>query len=427
MKKILLRTVCFVLVAVFAAVLSGCGKDEDLPAFEAFVCGRVFDGEDVTSCGIIIENADTHEKKFDVTDYFGRFDIRLKKGEYTLTFLKDSQFTPEKLEVRVESEASLNLPDIRLTKLFDLSAYGYYSADLHQHSIYSDGKNTPLDMYLYNAAMGYGFAALSDHDSVDGNGEFISAAERTGAVAVIGGVEISSSDKGHINALGTANTYNSKFASADDVKASIARAKSDGAYVQINHPARGGGKGFAYIDDLPEFGFDGYELWNGRNAPSPLSGTNLQAKNIWFDNLNNGFYIPATAGSDNHGFAEQNVGMPRTYVRASDTTVEGFMQAIKAGRSFLSNGPVIIAETEGKSYGETVSPGEKEFLLKARYNAVIGKVNVLVNGETVLSFDAEGMSFTRNEALTLEAGDYVVTEIIAPDGGYALSNPIFCA
>lgn len=429
MRKKILRIVClFLLTVVAAAAFCGCaGNAGEETDFYARVRGRVFEGDDFIGCGIVIENKADGEKRFEITDCFGRFDISLGKGEYKLTFVKDSQYLPATYEVIVEKDSELSLPDIRLEKSFDLASLGYHTAELHQHSTYSDGKNEPSDMYLYNHVSAVGFAALSDHNSVSGNGEFVASGEVLGSTVTIGGVEISSSDKGHINALGTTTAYNSVFGSADDVKAVVAQAKADGAYVQINHPARGGGKGFAYIDRLPEFGFDGYELWNGRNAPSPLSGTNLAAKQIWFDYLDKGFYIPATAGADNHGFAEQNVDMPRTYVYTSDTSASGYIDAIKAGHSFLSNGPVIDARISGVSYGDSVAPGEKRLEIKAFGNAVIGKIDVLVNGISALSFDADGMRFDRSETLTLEAGDYVVMEITSPGGGYAITNPIFCA
>lgn len=423
MIKKIFRIICALLAtAVAVTAFVGC-KDDDI---YAQIGGRVFDGDGATCCGILIENIHKSEKSYVISDADGTFDLRLEKGNYFLTFVKDSQYIPQTAEVIVERTSSLKLTDVRLNKVFDLESLGYYSADLHQHSVYSDGKNSPSDMYRYNSAIGLGFAALSDHNSVSGNAEFNAAGENSEYPVTIGGIEISSSDKGHINALGTTNTYDSDFKSADDVKAVIAQAKADGAYVQINHPMRSGGKGFAYIESLPEFGFDGYELWNGRNAPSPLSGTNLEAKEIWFEYLDKGFYIPATAGSDNHGYAEQNLGMPRTYVYTSLTSAEGFINAIKSGHSFLSNGPVIAAEIDGVSYGETVASGEKILSLKTFYNAEIGTVNVLVNGKKSLSYESDDMAFTHSENLTLSSGDYVVLEVISPDGGYALTNPIFC-
>ena len=415
------KAVIIILAAIFILTAAGCGGSETAAAK---VTGRVLDGETGCVCGIEIENTQTSEKDFALTDENGAFDLRLGEGEYRLTFVKDSQYLAVEREVRVENGAAVTMADVRLTRLFTLADFGYRIAELHQHSVYSDGSKTPSDMRLYDVAMGMDFAALTDHDSVSGNAEFTSGG--TDRPVTIGGVEISSGDKGHINALGTTNTYDSNFRSADDVKAVIAQAKADGAYVQINHPARSGGKGFAYIDDLPDFGFDGYELWNGRNAPSPLSGTNLKAKQIWLDYLAEGFYIPATAGSDNHGYDVQNVGMPRTYARSAGESADDVISAIKAGHSFLSDGPVIFAEIDGKSYGETVAPGEKTLSLTAFHNSAIGKVNVLVSGGIALTYDVGSLHCSRLENITLAAGDYVILEIISADGGYAITNPIFC-
>lgn len=53
-------------------------------------------------------------------------------------------------------------------------------ADLHFHSIYSDGKETPTAMAERAAAAGIELAALTDHDSMEGVDEFLSACSRLG-------------------------------------------------------------------------------------------------------------------------------------------------------------------------------------------------------------------------------------------------------
>ncbi len=61
--------------------------------------------------------------------------------------------------------------------------------DFHLHSTYSDGLLSPPDLVDRLAAEEVGFAALTDHDSVEGLDAFAEAAERRG-IAVISGVEI---------------------------------------------------------------------------------------------------------------------------------------------------------------------------------------------------------------------------------------------
>ena len=102
------------------------------------------------------------------------------------------------------------------------------------------------------------------------------------------------------------------------------------------------------------------------------------------------------------------------------------MAALKGGHSFLSNGPVVLADINGTSYGDAVAPGAYTLRTEVLYNAAVGTVRVIVNGEVFSESENGENSCTSETELTLKAGDYVVIETESPDGGYAITNPIFC-
>ena len=62
--------------------------------------------------------------------------------------------------------------------------------DLHLHSKYSDGLNTPAELVRMAAAKGLAAISLTDHDSLDGVNEAISAGGETG-LEIMSGVELS--------------------------------------------------------------------------------------------------------------------------------------------------------------------------------------------------------------------------------------------
>ena len=68
-------------------------------------------------------------------------------------------------------------------------------ADLHFHSTFSDGVESPAALVVRAVAAGLSVAALTDHDAVHGIPEFVEAAAGTGLVAV-GGAELSVEDGG---------------------------------------------------------------------------------------------------------------------------------------------------------------------------------------------------------------------------------------
>ncbi|HYN42436.1 MAG TPA: PHP domain-containing protein, partial [Thermoanaerobaculia bacterium] len=68
-------------------------------------------------------------------------------------------------------------------------------ADLHFHSTFSDGVESPAELVLRAVAAGLSVAALTDHDAVHGIPAFEAAAAGTGLVAA-GGAELSVDDGG---------------------------------------------------------------------------------------------------------------------------------------------------------------------------------------------------------------------------------------
>lgn len=76
------------------------------------------------------------------------------------------------------------------------------SIDLHTHSYYSDGSDSPEEIVQKGAALGLRAIALTDHDNTDGVKEFMKAGQSAGILA-IPGVEISASYLGRdIHILG---------------------------------------------------------------------------------------------------------------------------------------------------------------------------------------------------------------------------------
>jgi predicted metal-dependent phosphoesterase TrpH len=74
--------------------------------------------------------------------------------------------------------------------------------DLHTHSIYSDGSNTPAELVTMAVERGLSALALTDHDSVGGIPELLSAAE-TVPLEPVAGIELSAEcRRGTMHVLG---------------------------------------------------------------------------------------------------------------------------------------------------------------------------------------------------------------------------------
>lgn len=393
---------------------------------------------------VLLTDLDQNTRTTHFTDLSGRFELQLPKGNYLLTLLRDATWERMDIPLTITSRIPKELGELELKQLYDIRSLGWYSGDLHQHSINSDGSDTPLDVLFADVAMGADFGFITDHNSVDGVREYTAFPEVDNGPSpflAMGGVEVTTPEKGHFNVLNTDSVYAHELNSAEGFAASVQSAKGGERFVQINHPSRRDILGFAY----PElYGlFDGMEVWNGKDLP-PLYATNLNAKEEWYALLNSGLRLTATASSDVHSVAGNALhhqldeltrawytrgtfaAMPRTYLQLDQLTPQGIIGALKAGRAFLSNGPMVLAAVDGITYGGTVPPGKKALHYEAMNNEELTVLRLVLNGEVMEERPLEGMAVQGSFDVALQPGDFIVLEAEAVNLGYALTNPIYC-
>lgn len=112
--------------------------------------------------------------------------------------------------------------------------------------------------------------------------------------------------------------------------------------------------------------------------------------------LNCGLKIAAGAGSAT-GVKEVPVGYNRSYVRCSpQDRLEGFLQAWKEGKNFVTNGPMLFLRTRNELQpGDSLLvSGEKKSItlnINAISDSPLQTVEVVVNGQIVKSFPIDGI------------------------------------
>lgn len=305
------------------------------------------------------------------------------------------------------------------------------------------------------------------------------------------GVELTT-EFGHYNSLGTGltlETYDLKlteFERASSDKLTYAREKIKyiadcirriGGIAQMNHPYSSTTmgvmnwieKGDWEVFDL----FDTVEVWNGYFVPPDgiwdtqnAMNQNYSTKLLWYELLNgmkDGHSFHAiTGGTDNHDIsspvsgtshekytsseptdlesyyyywvntAKYN-GMPTTYVylNGAEVNAENVAECIRDGHSFVSDGPVVICDIDGKTYGEKVAiPADGTLTLNTDVwnRDGISEIRIVVNGETVetIRVDEGTTEYTQPVTLTgeWESLDWILVEVLGPLGQYAVTNPI---
>ncbi|HEY3061717.1 MAG TPA: CehA/McbA family metallohydrolase [Chloroflexota bacterium] len=121
--------------------------------------------------------------------------------------------------------------------------------------------------------------------------------------------------------------------------------------------------------------------------------------------LNTGYRLPLVGGTDkmSSGVA---VGQYRTYVyipQDEDFTYSSWCQGLKAGRTFLSGGPLLELSVEGAQIGDTVSlpaaGGTVEVSTTARSTIPIHTLQIVQNGQVVAQTDSDSPAGSRSLTL----------------------------
>jgi Tol biopolymer transport system component len=115
------------------------------------------------------------------------------------------------------------------------------------------------------------------------------------------------------------------------------------------------------------------------------------SQHVWYKLLNSGLRIPAAAGTDamaNYASLRGPVGLNRVYVKAEGLLdAEIFQTKLKAGKSFVTNGPIVGLKVENTSPGESITIQPKGQRLSysgfVRSNVPMDHIEVVWNGEVI--------------------------------------------
>lgn len=156
---------------------------------------------------------------------------------------------------------------------------------------------------------------------------------------------------------------------------------------------------------------------------------------LYYDFLNMGFKMTASAGADTpYG---GTIGAVRVYAQpipAKEFNPDLWFDALKAGRTFVTNGPMLELSVEGKRMGETVELSRPQQLaVRATARGYAGgsaprSLRIVRWGETALEVDSTDNQQTQLEIDgSVDSGDgcWIAVHAIGHDGSEAHSTPVY--
>jgi hypothetical protein len=125
----------------------------------------------------------------------------------------------------------------------------------------------------------------------------------------------------------------------------------------------------------------------------------------WYRFLNLGYRLPIVAGTDKMS-AEIPIGAVRSYTHLltdEPLTFESWAAAVRAGRTFVTSGPILELSVEGHEPGDVISlrsSARLEVDVRARAaQAVLSDLELVVNGRVVAATSSPGAAGAAELAL----------------------------
>jgi TolB protein len=345
------------------------------------------------------------ETFFHATD---RFQIEVPAGECTIEAVKGFEHDPASETLRLQPGQIVHL-DLVLRRTIDMQSLGWRSGDVHMHPnhVHYGTYMTMTDCLLYAQAEDLCVANLlissaqSPHvfDTeyfTGGKPESVSTDETM--LVVQQEFRNTSAMYGHMPLLGITKLVEPFFTGEPNSEHwedyppnyTIARAAKDqGGAVCYTHPAN--------APDIPvgphlarEFPID---LALGVVDALDVLGNGDEVGACWmyYRVLNCGLRCTASSGSDSRMDVLRHAvsGGGKVYVKSDGPlTYPKWVAAYKAGRTFVTNGPMLFLDVDGKQPGAELhlgGPSEVQVTARATSYIPMSSIEIVVNGEVVAS------------------------------------------
>jgi len=362
----------------------------------------------------------------------GNFSIRLEPGRYRLSAARGNEYVPVRHEFEVSSERTPVEQTVTLERWTNQAASGWYSGDVHVHHPTTTPEFREFllhyaaaeDVHLVNVlTMGRPNEVLMPQElfgqpHCDGTQQY----------CLISGQEDPRSFFGHMT--GSRISEPARFPDRYDLyDVTLDRIREQGGLVGIAHFAFNGGGGPGHARQYRRYWY----LTRGLVDFVELLQYRWLNTSDFYDYLNMGIPLTAAAGSDLPWGS--TLGEARTYVHVEgDFDVASWFAGLEAGRTFISNGPVLGFRADGQLAGSEirVEPGHRATIELSvtghkgigmpRHLRLVGSDGLL--GEFLPDSD-DPARIAATTTLEIERSQWIVASTECYNGAVAHSSPIY--
>jgi TolB protein len=365
-------------------------------------------------------------------------EVEVPAGKTTIEAVRGWQFIPKAVTVDVPA-GGVQTATIRLERLADLPARGWYSGDSHVHDLHQGFGQTHESFFRQLVAEDINVTHALIH--MDGTRLMGRWGDLTGkpsplstASHILQYAQEYRGSLGHIGMIGlrefilpfVGGAGGTAYAQPSLEHIYLDGARAQGGLAGFMHPYQGvprtpqiAASTLIAMDVALGLG-DYYDI-------GALWSDELASADFYYRLLNAGFRIPATGGTDNFSdvFLDPPPGSDRTFAHLSGPlTHQRWLDAIKQGRTFFSTGPLLFLSVEGREPGDEIAlPASAPAGVRVKADvtsiAPVETLEILVNGDVVQTVRAtDPLKVSFEGSVNVPAGGWVAARTTGPKSKY---------
>ncbi|WP_420447737.1 CehA/McbA family metallohydrolase [Candidatus Palauibacter sp.] len=370
----------------------------------------------------------------------GVIELTVPAGEVTVSAVQGLATPESSATVRVDAASGAAEVEVVLSPVWDARAGGWSSGEHHFHLNYGglyDLSPEDLAPMMLGEALDFATPLLANLHNRFEDQDLWTWRHSGGPPFVRFGQEVRSHFLGHLGLIETDDLFwpwvwgpgYQVYGSDDRVNAEPLRhARAQGGFQYYVHPVSNRGLARAtpwaeasiadlrgavpveLVADAALGDLDALEivcLWSDEVLTSQ----------IWHLLLNAGLPVVPSAGTDvmNNFYRTMAIGTSRVYAQTGATqSWSTYMDALRNGRTFVTNGPFLDFSVGGTGPGGVVAAGEVSWSLGVATATEVERVEVLVNGEVAWSGESlDGPGSRRFDG-----------ELRLPEGGWVAARAV---
>ncbi len=379
-------------------------------------------------------------------------EVEVPAGLTKVEAVRGWQFVPKSQSVIVP-DGGVQAVSIRLERLMDLPARGWYSGDSHVHDLHQGVGLTHEAFFRQLVAEDLNVThALIHMDGTRLMGRWSDLTGKPHPLStprhILQYAQEYRGSLGHVGMIGTrefilpfvGGAGGTAYGQPSLENIYLEGARAQGGLAGFMHPYQSAPKtpqqasSTLIAVDLALGLGDYYDI-------GALWSDELASADFYYRLLNAGFRVPATGGTDNFSdvFLDPPPGSDRTFAHVTGAlTHASWLDAVKRGRTFFSTGPLLLLTVDGREPGEEIAlaataPTRMRVQAEVASIAPVETLEILVNGEVVQIVRAtDPLKVTFDGQIDVPLGGWVAARTTGPkskylgdDYAFAQTSPVY--